>query len=108
LKNSENIIFITPNYRDKLINKYLNESDGKLVRRKSYIIPNGIPNHWIDNPPPEYKYRSDPPRILYVGQFSPNKNVELLIKACAELSKSLNLTLTLVGSGGQRENRIKR
>jgi L-malate glycosyltransferase len=108
LKNSENVIFIAPNYRDKLINTYLNESVGKLVLRKSYIIPNGIPNHWIDHAPSALKYRSDPPRILYVGQFSSNKNVELLIKACHDLNKSMKLSLTLVGSGGQRERRIKK
>ena len=40
--------------------------------------------------------------LLYVGDFTPNKNVIRLLEACKVVSERLPLALSLVGGGGCR------
>jgi glycosyltransferase involved in cell wall biosynthesis len=51
------------------------------------------------------RYGIVPPYILYVGNFRPHKNLPRLIRAYADLSKSLRDTHQLVLAGGDREYR---
>src|SRR5206468_8094972 len=51
------------------------------------------------------RYGIVPPYILYVGNFRPHKNLPRLIRAYANLRKSLRDTYQLILAGGDREHR---
>jgi glycosyltransferase involved in cell wall biosynthesis len=90
-------------YSKRSIVERLGVSPGKVT-----VIPVGLG--------PEFKpelltesaatrYGIVPPYILYVGNFQPHKNLPRLIRAYANLGKSLRDTHQLVLSGGDMERR---
>lgn len=83
LHNAELIIFISPVYRDFVINQYVHEKKKRIVSRKSVVIPNGIDRFWLNN---KYirsrKIKDKKINLIYAGNVSKNKNIETTIKAC--------------------------
>lgn len=108
LKNAKVIIVLNPRYRE-LVLKLVPQDSREFVAKKISIIPNGIEDFWIEN-----MNRSRPKldgnkiTIIYVGEFSKNKNIESIIKAADELRiNRLNIELLLVGNYGDNCHNIK-
>lgn len=105
LKNAERVIFLNFAYKDRLL-KLIPKKNRDLLIRKFSVIPNGLDEHWLENSKPLYE-PSKIIRLLYVGDFSKNKNVHLVIKAAIKLSQiGFNISLKLAGGGGNYHKKI--
>jgi len=100
--SSSFVTFLSPAYRDS----YVSTKDN-FNRNKFVCIPNGINDFWHHNANHAgINYSGGPLKLLYVGDFSKNKNVLNLIAVCKALSKVMKISLTLVGGGGGDHDRI--
>ena len=70
------------------------------------VVPNGVADYWLDTAPS----RTDNPelRVLYVGDFSTNKNIVRVIRAVDRIAAHRPVRLTLVGDGGNGERRVEK
>jgi glycosyltransferase involved in cell wall biosynthesis len=109
LKEAERIIFITPSYQSLLLNTYVPLKYREELKLKMAIIPNGIETFWVNNVPAKAINNSSPLKLLYVGDFSHNKNVPALLHCVEKLNEqNIESTLTLVGGGGSQQNEINK
>ena len=105
LINANKIIFLSPSLREKLISNRIFKNYRTELFEKSLILPNGIDNHYISNI--ICKKHNHNFRLIYVGDFSKNKNVLRLMKAVKIMSlKYPKINLTIVGSRGAQSNKI--
>jgi glycosyltransferase involved in cell wall biosynthesis len=75
------------------------------VAREVHLVPNGVDTRRFA-PPPEPRASRRPARVLYVGRFSAEKNLETLVAAAAMLARRVPIRLVLVG-GGPLEARLR-
>lgn len=106
LLEAKKIVFITPAYKQKLLRQYIPESHHPAIEEKSVVIPNGVDDFWIDSPYREKRSIGNVVRLLYVGEFSKNKNIQGIIGACKKLREKYTLMLTLVGDYGDYRTEI--
>ncbi|MEX2428333.1 MAG: glycosyltransferase family 4 protein [Bacteroidales bacterium] len=99
LKNAKKIIFINPSYKDELINNILPKKYRNIVEEKSEVIPNGISDFWFKNSGIKDRNDFEINKLLFVGQFTRNKNIIGLINTVTEANKKLMepTYLTLIG-----------
>lgn len=79
IKHAKKIFFISPSQE---LSAYLSRPLAKVqdfLKEKSVVIPNGIDPSWIQFR--KVKTSKNPHKLLYVGWFDQNKNVEMLIEA---------------------------
>jgi glycosyltransferase involved in cell wall biosynthesis len=62
------------------------------------LVPNGVDTERFA-PPAGGRRRGAPARVLYVGRFSAEKNLETLVAAAADVARRRPLRLVLVGAG---------
>lgn len=105
LEHARRIVFITPSYRD-LVSNWLPAHRRQAFHAKSRIIPNGLPRFWLMNTYHGQR-NGDAVKILYVGDFSRNKNIPRSIEAVTRLHRTRPVTLTLVGGGGDGEEEVR-
>lgn len=106
LSKASKIVFISPLLRDKFFQKKSIAPILDKIKDKCIVIPNGIENFWLDNVRSKPMINR-PSRILYIGRFDKNKNVEMLIKAVLCLKKNFaGIHLDLVGGGDACHNTI--
>jgi len=105
LDRARRVIFITPSYRDIVAN-WLPAHRREAFGAKARIIPNGLPRFWLTNTYHGQR-TGDVLKILYVGDFSKNKNIPRAIEAVSRLNKTRAATLTLVGGGGDGEDEVR-
>lgn len=99
LMEAKCIVFLSKPYRDYLIEKYVKEKNKDLILRKSYVIPSGIDNFWLDNKASFKTLKSENEiRLLHVCGISKRKNISTTIKAINILKeKGYNIKFTIVG-----------
>lgn len=102
LLNAEKIIFVTPKYKQLVLKKYISQRNRTILAKKIEIIPNGLDNYWLQR---RSKIVSDSSscviKLLYVGDFTTNKNVKAILNSVIKLhNKGVAIHLTLVGGGG--------
>ena len=103
LSNAKKIIFISQALMDKFANHKVIRPILRRIEDKMVLIPNGIDNYFLDHLSQGLEVRLGH-KVLYVGNFSHNKNVLRLCEAVLQLSKEnefRDITLTLVGGGGR-------
>ena len=110
MKESKKIIFLSPVYRDYILEKIVPSSLQDSIKKKSIIIPNGVHPFFLKN-----KYNRPQPgnkndiNLIYVGEFASNKNIEISIKVARKLKDmGYNVNFTIVGGGGNNESKVKR
>lgn len=104
LKNASQIVFINQSYRDTLLQK-LSVGQQRSVKEKSVIIPNGVSSFWLSTQCKPKIYAGDSLSFIYVGDYSVNKNVPLVIdvlKYIALKKGGLPVQLNLIGGGSAR------
>jgi glycosyltransferase involved in cell wall biosynthesis len=107
LLNAEHIIFLTPSYVNIVVNNYVPSQYKKVIEQKIVIIPNGLNEFWLRNKAIKTKKKKDLLSVLYVGNFTPNKNVISIIEAIEQLKKEgINIKLNLVGGGGPNSKKV--
>lgn len=106
LKEAEKVIFLNHGYMNRLIN-ILSDKNRMLLSSKSLVIPNGIDDDWLDNNFETKKKFSNNLRLLYVGDFTKNKNVPMLVQAYTKLQNmGIDASLTIAGGGGDAHNEV--
>lgn len=99
LREAERIIFLSPAYQEQLFTQYVPARFQRELEEKCLVIPNGIAPLFFDNPPHSRGWPSAVPRLIYVGEVSPNKNLELTVQAAELLRQRGREThLTVVGA----------
>lgn len=109
LENAKSIIFINSTYKKRLI-EIVPEYLKQIVNNKAVVIPNGIDNFWHDNRLEGAKKRGNNGfNLIYVGDFTKNKNVISTINVVNKINSKNTDTcfLTIVGGGGENEKEIK-
>ena len=107
LNEAEKVIFLNHGYKNRLL-KLLPPKNKSLYDKKSLVIPNGINDDWLDHVHKKDE-TSDEVRLLYVGDFTKNKNVPLLVKAFTKLKKmGLDVSLKVAGGGGDANDKVRK
>src|SRR5207245_7695637 len=68
------------------------------LARQVQLVPNGVDTQRFAPPAGPRRPRS-PARVLYVGRFSAEKNLETLVAAMAVVARRRSVRLVLVGAG---------
>lgn len=100
LKKADRIIFLSPSYKEYLINKYVPTSLKEDFKRKSVVIPNGIDSFWFENiNHTKRNSNKNKLKILSVGHINKRKNALLTAKAIQLFRErtGIDVELTLVG-----------
>jgi L-malate glycosyltransferase len=105
LERARRVVFITPSYRE-IVAGWLPARRREAFEAKSRVIPNGLAQFWLTNTYHAPR-NGDVLKILYVGDFSRNKNIPRAIAAVSRLNKSRPASLTLVGGGGDGEAEVR-
>lgn len=99
LNSAEKVIFLSPSYKEKVLNRYINTKFKSSIEKKTVVIPNGIDKLFVNNL--YYRKKSllnKTLKIIYVGSIEKNKNIETTIKSCLELIKNgFNVVFNIVG-----------
>lgn len=103
IKNAKHVIFISPQYKKMVIEKYIPSDMKKSVEEKSIVIPNGIDPFWFENmkmtPRKLDKKRLN---LIYVGRLEKIKNVDTTMAVIKRLNEmGYNASLDIVGKGSQ-------
>jgi glycosyltransferase involved in cell wall biosynthesis len=107
LKGATNIVFLSNAYKDAFLEKYVSNSDKSDFLKKIKVIPNGVEDYWLQNNVLLPKSK-DNFSVLYVGDFTTNKNILLTINAVSKLRlKGLDISFNIIGGGGEDEEKIK-
>ena len=103
LNNARKITFVTPSYKSVVKNKYVSSYLMDSFENKCTILPNGLSDFWFSSDRSNLlKNNSESLKLLYVGDFTPNKNVESIIDSAIKLqNEGFKVSLTLVGGGGK-------
>lgn len=108
LLNAERIFFISQGLKEKFENHRVVKSIIPKIKDKFVLMPNGIDDYYLSNIQTE---RREGHKVIYIGDFSNNKNVVRLGKAILQIrqEKSLeDVTLTLVGGGRNDNDSVER
>lgn len=99
LLNAQTVVFLSPAYRNSVVNKFVGKKNQELIFKKSVVIPNGIDEYFLQNKPVLNKRINDNLlRLIYVGEVADSKNIMTTIKACKLLiEKKHQVVFTIVG-----------
>lgn len=102
LKNAKNIILISAQYKNRVLDLPFIKND-KLLIEKLRVIPNGIDDFWLKNVESRSRYIPNEFKLVYIGNFTKNKNVVSIVKSFQQLKeKNYNCELHIVGGGGDK------
>ena len=105
MSNASAIFFLSPKYKEELFEKYIPKNITENISKKSYVIPNGIDDFWINNIFLKRNKNTEDTikitkklRCLYVGRIDRNKNVGLILESLKILNKrGWDVSLTVIG-----------
>lgn len=105
MKNADRVFFLSPAYREKVLDLIRRSADYENIREKCEVVPNGIDDFWHEHPRTEALSRETLARIaghdiklLCVGQIIPGKNIPALQKAVGLLNnEGFRISLTVIG-----------
>uniref|UniRef100_UPI004047B4CF glycosyltransferase n=1 Tax=Roseivirga sp. TaxID=1964215 RepID=UPI004047B4CF len=105
MMNAERVVFLNPKYKEYVFRKYIPQKYHAALEAKVVIIPNGVDDFWIQNRNEAKRELGKTIRLIYVGDYTPNKNIKAIIQASDKLSASgTQVELHLVGGGGENAN----
>lgn len=108
LSEASQIIYLNEAYKNQVLNTYIPQNKKEKINKKSIVIPNGINDFWLENKAQNPLKKNQHLNLIYVGDFTANKNVPAIIQATKELNNEIgNVSLTIVGGGGNQEDEIK-
>jgi len=106
LNSASKIVFISDSLMKNLYNHWTARALNMDFKTKNKVIYNGLDSFWLKNQSPKEKLQ--PHKIIYVGNFSGNKNTLKLIESVLQMRKNYPLLqIDLIGSGGVQEKEIK-
>jgi glycosyltransferase involved in cell wall biosynthesis len=105
IKASKTIVFITPAYRSLIAERYVPKNFLKKTIDAS-IVPNGLGPVWLKDSMFNCVQTLVPLKLLYVGDFSRNKNVIQLLNVVKNFSHKMDVELTLAGGSGNHHESV--
>lgn len=108
LLNAKRIFFISQGLKEKFENHKVIKPILSQIEDKFVLMPNGIDDYFISNVQHEQRNGHG---IIYIGDFSRNKNVLRLGEAIMQLRKEKNLediSLTIVGGGNNGDDSVEK
>lgn len=105
LRDASEVFFLTPVYRDYLLQKYVPDVLKEEVLGKTHIIPNGIDDFWLQNKYTNRNFKAIEARLeqkelrlVYAGNVDKNKNIKLTVDAMEQLNRDgWKVTLKVIG-----------
>lgn len=100
LRDASAVFFLSEAYRKQVFDKYIPEKYQKEIMQKTYIIPNGIDDFWLNNKAEQFAEKPNNKilKLIYAGRIDKNKNIPTTQKAMEILRKyGYDVTLTVVG-----------
>ena len=99
MRNAKAIFFLSESYRQQVLEKYVPARYRDALAAKSYIMPNGIDDFWLENGRMDTaKQIGDPLRLVYAGRIDANKNIATIQAAMKILAqRGCETRLTVVG-----------
>lgn len=99
MQSAQKVVFISPSYKDYVIEHYVPSDLRNVINNKSEVIPNGIDAFFLTNLNIRAPFIWDKKniKIISICQLTENKNIETSIKACEILKSKYNVQLTIVG-----------
>lgn len=94
------VFFLSDAYLNQVLEKYVEKKYHNKILQKTYIIPNGIDDFWLNNSIVGSKSIDIKKciKLIYAGRIDKNKNIPTTQKAMSILSgRGINTTLTVVG-----------
>jgi len=110
MKEAKKIVFLSPAYKEFVINRYVPHKLRDCIKQKSAIVPNGVNPFWLQNKyvKSEYKNRNQI-SLIYVGEFTKNKNIDVSIKVARKLEElGYSVKFIIIGGRGGYESKIKK
>lgn len=111
LRHASRVVFLSPAYANAVVERRLPTPLRDSVAGKAMIVPNGLSPEWLDDEVPVAGPADGPTvplRLLYVGDFTPNKNIEGIVAALSLLRAERPITLTVIGGGGDERRRVQK
>lgn len=105
LEDASVVFFLTPVYRDFLLQTYVPSEKQELIKNKIHVIPNGIDDFWHQHKFTDRDYleienqlRKKEVKLVYAGSIDKNKNIKLIVKAMQKMKQEgWNVTLDVIG-----------
>lgn len=111
MKNAKKIIFISPSYRDFVINNFVKESDKEDIINKSEVVPNGIDDFWIKNRLVNNRsfIKKGEVHLIQACRIDKNKNVETSIEIVKKLRENgFNSFIKIIGDGEEKKSLLEK
>lgn len=108
LLSAQKIFFISQGLKEKFENHRVVKPFISQIKDKFVLMPNGIDDYFLSN---IQASKREGHRVIYIGDFSRNKNVVRLGKAILLLREEHGLedvSLTLVGGGNDEGDRVEK
>lgn len=108
LLNAKRIIFVSQALMDKFMGHRAIRSILPIIKDRIDLIPNGIDNYYLDH---ISNQQHQGHRLLYVGDFSKNKNVRRLCEAIISIKEDRlfkDISLTLIGGGRDSDGIVQK
>ncbi len=109
LRHASRVVFLSPAYAEA-VGRQLPTALRSLVADKTITVPNGLTPEWLQESELVAETLNEPDnalRLLYVGDFTPNKNIAGIVAALDLLRVQRPTTLTVVGGGGDVQGRVQ-
>jgi len=99
LKNAKAIIFLSYSYKQKTINKlFYNKNVREKIKNKSYVVPNGINDYWLENINRDKKFlKKNSINVLFVGRIMKNKNIKFVIEGLKKINTKKIINFYIIG-----------
>ncbi len=110
MRKASAVFFLSNAYLDQVLKKYIPAKFHDEILQKTYIIPNGIDDFWLNNSIVQNKSIDikNGVKLIYAGRIDKNKNIPTTQKAMALLSdRGINTTLTVVGKVEDKKEYLK-
>ena len=108
LKEASRVVCISPALRHDFLRHFTLCGMRKEVEQKTEVVCNGINNYWLDSLSLDPGRHGHNHQVLYVGNFSVNKNVKRLVEAVMSLKPQIpDIQLHLIGSDGNQEEFVR-
>jgi len=110
LSESKKIIFLSPAYRDYILENIIPGNLHDSIRKKSVVVPNGINSFFLENKHSRLGFRDKHNiKLIYVGSFLRRKNIDISVAVAKKLKKiGYSIKLFIVGGNGKDEYKIRK
>lgn len=105
---AQKIFFISKGEMDEFVTSDFVRPILSQIKSKIILQPNGVESYWLHHISKEQRIGH---KILYIGDFSPNKNICRLIEAIKLLRENVkyaDLKLVIVGGGKEKNTSTRR